>query len=264
VNNSQYSELDRVKLKIRALAAKTVEAGATEEEALAAMNVVGRLLTQYNLSMNELDVRDASYRTIHMQIGRQKRHPVDHCVPSIAALTGTKTWFHKRWGTKADSTYAFFGQEQDLQMAEYLFKLIMSAMASELQAFKQTEEYRIQYYRTALGDKGHRSRTAGERASACISFQRGMASRLAVRLHQMKKEQDDALKAHSNCTALVVLKGQLIEDAFKKQSGIKLRSARVGYHVGNLSAFAAGHEAGEKLNLSRPLNQGSKIAGHLK
>ena len=251
MNTSQYSELDRVKLKIKALAAKTVERGASEEEALAAMNVVGRLLTQYNLSMNELDVRDASYRTIHMQIGRQKRHPVDHCVPSIAALTGTKTWFHKRWGTGADSTYAFFGQEQDLQMAEYLFKLIMSAMESELKAFKTTEEY------FCIGDRGLK-------ASAAISFQRGMASRLSVRLQQMKKEQDDALKAHSNCTALVVLKGQLTEEAFKKQSGIKLRSARIGYRVGNLSAFAAGHEAGDKINLSRPLNQGSKITGHLK
>ena len=250
MNTTQYSELDRIKLKIKALAAKTVDRGASEEEALAAMNVVGRLLTQYNLSMNELDVRDASYKTIHMQIGRQRRHPVDHCVPAIAALTSTKTWFHKRWGTGANSTYAFFGQEQDLQMAEYLFKLIMSAMESEVQVFKRSEGY------VAIGDRGLR-------ASACISFQRGMASRLSVRLQQMKKEQDAAMRAHSTSTALVVLKGQLTEDAFKK-TGTKLRTARTDYRVGNYGAFNAGAQAGNKVNLSRPLNQGDAIKGHLK
>jgi Protein of unknown function (DUF2786) len=250
VNTSQHSELDRIKLKIKALAAKTVEAGATEEEALAAMNVVGRLLTQYNLSMNELDVRDASYRTIHMKIGRQKRHPIDHAIPSIAALTGTKTWFHKRWGTGADSTYAFFGQEQDLDMVEYLFNVIMSAMESEVKAFKRTAEYRAVSW-------------AGGKASAAISFQRGMASRLSGRLHQMKKEQDDALKTRSTSTALVVLKSQLVEEQFKKDVKIKLRSARTSYRVGNYGAFAAGHEAGDKVNLSRPLNHGNVVKGHL-
>jgi Protein of unknown function (DUF2786) len=249
VNTSQYSELDRIKIKIKALAAKTVDRGASEEEALAAMNVVGRLLTQYNLSMNELDVRDASYKTIHLKIGRQKRHPIDHAIPSIAALTGTKTWFHKRWGTGADSTYAFFGQEQDLDMVEYLFKVIMSAMESELRTFKRSAEYAAVSW-------------AGGKASAAISFQRGMASRLSVRLQQMKKEQDDALKARSTSTALVVLKGQLTDEAFKKE-GIKLRSARTNYHVGNIGAFRAGHAAGDKVNLSRPINGSAPVKGHL-
>ena len=250
MNTTQYSELDRVKLKIKALAAKTVDRGATEEEALAAMNVVGRLLTQYNLSMNELDVRDASYKTIHMQIGRQKRHPIDHAVPAIAAMTGTKTWFHKRWGT-GNSTYAFFGQEQDLQMAEYLFKVIMSAMESELKTFKRTVEY-------------HAVTWAGGKASAAISFQRGMASRLSVRLQEMKQEQDEELKARAvTGTALVVLKSQLVEEEFKKQAGVKLRTARTSYRIGNNGAYSAGRAAGDKVNLSRPLNQGAAVKGHL-
>lgn len=251
MNSSQYSELDRIKLKIKALAAKTVDNGATEEEALAAMNKVGHLLTQYNLTMNELDVRDATYRTVHMHIGRQKRHPVDHAVPALAAFTGTKTWFHKRWGTTADSTYAFFGQDQDLAMAEYLFKLIISAMESELRAFKQTDEYR------KLGP------LAGSKASAAISFQRGMASRLGRRLMEMKREQDATMRAHSTSTALIVLKDQLVKEAFRKE-GLKLRSVNTGYRIGNYGAFGAGLKAGDKVNLSRPLNQGSTIKGRLK
>jgi hypothetical protein len=257
MDTSQYTELERIKIKIKALAAKTVEAGATEEEALAAMNVVGRLLTQYNLTMNELDVRDATYRTIHMEIGRQKRHPIDHTIPALAAFTGTKTWFHKRWGTNADSTYAFFGQDQDLVMVEYLYKLIMSAMESELAAFKLTDEYRY------IGDNGRRP--AGMRASAAISFQRGMGSRLAARLMDMKRANDAELKARAATgTALIVLKGKLTEEAFKRDVGMKLRTVRTGYKVGNYGAFAAGHAAGDRVNLSRPIGRGHAVRGLLK
>jgi hypothetical protein len=53
-----HSELARVKTKIKALAAKTVEAGCSEHEALHAAEMVGRLLDQYNLSMDEIDIRE--------------------------------------------------------------------------------------------------------------------------------------------------------------------------------------------------------------
>src|SRR5258708_17553858 len=99
---TQHSELDKIKTKIKALAAKTVDRGATEEEATSAMNLVGRLLLQYNLSMNELEVRDATYKTIYLDIGRKNRHPVDQCAPALADLVGAETWFHRR-GSKTSA-----------------------------------------------------------------------------------------------------------------------------------------------------------------
>jgi len=71
------TNLDDIKLKIKALAAKTVERGCTEHEALSAMAGVGRLLQRYNLTMNELDVRDSTYKTIYIDIERAHRHPID-------------------------------------------------------------------------------------------------------------------------------------------------------------------------------------------
>ena len=251
MDTSQYSELDRIKIKIKALAAKTVDNGASEEEALAAMNVVGRLLTQYNLSMNELDVRDATYRTIHMEIGRQKRHPVDHCIPMLAAFTGTKTWFHKRWGTKAHSTYAFFGQEQDLSMVEYLYKLILSAMELEVKEFKTTEDY-VCHWRSRAESVGmHQLSTRhGDPAGAALA--------------RPEAANDAELKARASTgTALIVLKGKLTEEAFTRE-GVALRTARTGYRIGNHSAFSAGHAAGDKVNLSRPIAERARPRGLLK
>ena len=48
----QQTELGKVKARIRALAAKTVERGCSEAEAMAAAAKVGELLDVYGLSMS--------------------------------------------------------------------------------------------------------------------------------------------------------------------------------------------------------------------
>ena len=53
----QTTELSRVKARIKALAEKTVSNGCTESEAMAAAEMVGRLLERYALSMEEIDIR---------------------------------------------------------------------------------------------------------------------------------------------------------------------------------------------------------------
>ena len=47
----QTTELSRVKARIKALAEKTVTNGCTEAEAMAAADMVGKLLERYALSM---------------------------------------------------------------------------------------------------------------------------------------------------------------------------------------------------------------------
>ena len=53
----QQDELARVKARIKALAERTVARGCTEAEAMAAAEMVGRLLERYALTMDEIDVR---------------------------------------------------------------------------------------------------------------------------------------------------------------------------------------------------------------
>ncbi len=245
MNTSQYTELERIKLKIKALANKTVGNGATEHEALAAMNVVGRLLTQYNLTMNELDVRDASYKTIYVETNRKRRHPIDNSMMALADLFGAKVWFHKRWA-ELYSAYAFFGQQQDLDMIEYLYKVMSTAIDAESSAFKKTETY-----------LGHERRY---RKTAYVNFQKGMAYRLSDRLRKMKRDTDTEIKGTG--TALIVLKSQLTEEAFEK-IGMKLGKAYHHHSRFDGEAYDAGRVAGDKVNLSRPLKSGAEPKGYL-
>jgi hypothetical protein len=242
------TELDKIKLKIKALAAKTVDNGCSEHEAMSAMLGVGRLLSQYNLTMEECDVRQSPCKTIYIDIGRTHRHPIDHCVVALANLVSVKCWFHRHYGKP--SSYAFFGQESDLELVDYLFKVIHRAIETESELFKQDERYYV------IGE-------AGLRRSATVSFQRGMACRISQRLSELKKQNDAELARHRPTgTSLVVLKKQLIEEEFKK-SGVKLGTTRATYRINNRSAFDHGHAAGNKVNLSRPITGQGKTGGLL-
>ena len=55
---SQQTELEKVKMRIRALAARTVDRGCSEAEALAAAQKVGELLEVYGLTMSEVELRE--------------------------------------------------------------------------------------------------------------------------------------------------------------------------------------------------------------
>ena len=72
---SQTTELSRVKARIKALADKTVSNGCTEAEAMAAAEMVGRLLERYALSMEEIDVREEPCVQIEVPIGGKQRRP---------------------------------------------------------------------------------------------------------------------------------------------------------------------------------------------
>jgi len=266
MNTTGFSELDRVKLKIKALADKTVANGCTEEEALAAMAGVGRLLSQYNLSMDEIDVRQAKCKTIYINNDRKKRHPIDGCVVALADFVGAKTWFSSQWA-KVDNkyqkttAYAFFAQEQDCELVEYLFRVIRTAIDTEAKKFRASKDYELMSI-TADCDEDNYA-IGGKRRSAYVSFQRGMAYRISERLHEMKQQNDAEMEAVRASTgrALMVLKGQLVEEEWEKE-GIKLSSNYYVARVRDTSAYQRGRAAGDKVNLNRPLNA-NKAAGYL-
>jgi len=66
-------------------------------------------------------------------------------------------------------TWCFFGREQDVLVAEYVYDVMRAACAAALAQFRQTELYR-------------RRRTAKTRAAAVRAFQEGLADALVRKL----------------------------------------------------------------------------------
>ena len=127
--NTQNDELTRVKLRITALTARTVERGCTEAEAMAAAAMVGRLLERYALTMEEVDIRQQPCVQIAIPIGGKRRRPIDICVPAIARFCDCKVWLTR---SELQSHYVFFGFDTDTQLAAYLFGIIDRAMQHEV------------------------------------------------------------------------------------------------------------------------------------
>ena len=231
----QTNELDRVKARIKALAEKTVSNGCTEAEAMAAAEMVGRLLDRYALSMDEIEVREQQCVQVEVRIGGQRRRPVDCCVTAIARFCDCKVWFSR---DELGVSYVFFGFEADTALAAYLLEVIDRAIQTELATFRT----RCQRF------KG----TALRRAS--ISFQQGMATRVAERLNAMHQARDAGMAAQrSTGTALMLLKHQVVEEAFQ-ETGIRLVSGGgLGWRRVDV-AFRHGVEAGNRVSLDRPVS----------
>jgi len=242
---SQADELLKVKARIKALADKTVDRGCTEAEAMSAAEMVGRLLERYALSMDEIEVRSTRCVQTEVPIGGSRRRPIDGCVMAIARFCDCKVWL-QRGGEAAGAArpprYVFFGFETDTALAIYLFSVIERAIATEVSAFKAARP----------GLRAVRLRQASG------SFQHGVAARVSARLNQMVLEREARVAAQrATGTALIVVKHKIVDAAFA-ETDVRLVSTGTlgGRHVG--AAFREGWAAGERINLSRPVQGGAR------
>jgi hypothetical protein len=244
---SQANELARVKGRIKALTEKTVANGCTEAEAMAAADMVGRLLERYALSMDEIEIRTARCVQAEVSLGGRRRRPIDGCVPTIARFCDCKVWLSRAAtpdplaadfdGTRPGSCYVFFGFETDTALATYLFAVIDRAVTTETSGFKRSN---IQF-------RGVRLRQAS------ASFQHGVVARVSERLDAMLRARDSAVRAQSSTgTALVVAKHRVVEDAFRETDVRLVSMSATGRRV-ITSAFRAGRAAGDRVNLNRPV-----------
>ena len=231
---SQTAELSKVKARIKALTEKTVSNGCTEAEAMAAAEMVGRLLERYALSMDEVDVREAVCVQVAIPIGGQRRRPIDGCVTAIARFCECKVWLAK---LESGTNYVFFGFEPDTALAGYLFSLIDHAIYNELNAFRAA----------------HPRLRGNDLRAASTSFQHGMTVRLAARLDEMHDKRDASVAAQrAGGTALMLVKQTVVEDAFR-QTDIRLTAAAQRAKIPLNGAFKHGMEAGDRVNLTNPV-----------
>ena len=244
---SQTVELSRVKARIKALTEKTVANGCTEAEAMAAAEMVGRLLERYALSMDEIEVRTARCVQAEVPLGGRRRRAIDGCVPAIARFCDCKVWLARGvppdpddpafdW-TSTGSRYVFFGFETDTALATYLFAVIDRAVFTETSAFKRDNpQFRAARLR---------------RASA--SFQHGLVARVAARLEAMHRAREAAVRSQrSTGTALILAKHRVVDDAFREVDVRLVSLNNVGARV-IASAFREGWAAGERVNLNCPV-----------
>jgi len=230
-------ELDKLLQRIRALRAKTVEQGCTEQEALAAAEKVAELLDRHGLTLSELDMRRQACEGAGIATDRKRRAPIDDCVPAIGNFFDCRHWGE----TAADGTlhYVFFGMPADVQAALYLYDLVVLAFASETAQFQAGT-----FYQTA-----HSS----QRRSATSSFQLGLARGIVGKLSALREARQAAMRVGSG-RDLVPIKASIVETELSRL-GLTLRRKTVTRRSVLSDPYAAGQEAGRKFDYRPGIEQ---------
>ncbi len=224
------AELDRLRVRIQALRAKTIDNGCTEDEALSAAAKVAELLDRYDLSLTDVELRAAPCEQRAYETHRKKRIPLDDCIGAIANFCDCRVWREK--SPAGESSYVFFGLRSDVEVAHYLTELIDGAVRAELGRFK-----------TSAGYSQFRHQ---ERHLANASFALGMVVSIANKLTAMKASRDAV--NNSSGRGLVVLKTSVVDAEFDKLH-MKLRTRRSSGRIVSMTAYEAGGVAGASLAL---------------
>jgi uncharacterized protein DUF2786 len=223
--------LDKLKVRIQALRAKTIDNGCTEDEALSAAAKVAELLDRHDLSLTDVELRAAPCERRLYETHRRKRIPLDDCIGAIAHFCDCRVWREKN--AAGESSYVFFGLRSDIEVAHYLAELIDTAVRAELGRFKTSAEY---------GRFRHQ-----QRHLANASFALGMVASIADRLVAMKAARDKV--NDSTGRSMVVLKTSVVAAEFDKLD-LKLRTRRSTSRTVSMAAYEAGGAAGASLAIS--------------
>jgi hypothetical protein len=244
----QQTELAKVKGRIRALTARTVERGCSEAEALAAAAKVGELLEVYGLSMSEVTLREEACIQHRVTIPGPQRLALRWLYPALLRFTECRGW------TDGRADFILYGLEPDVQMAEYLLRVAEGALAYEEARYRATPEYL-------------KSRATPQ--TRLRSFRYGFADRLGKRLEELIEARAAAAEARREAapapqatasTALVLAKEKKVEEGFRNL-GVRLKTVYSTATVRDRGAYGRGQAAGGRVGLERPVGTGPGAKG---
>lgn len=228
---------DKLRTRIQGLRAKTIDNGCTEGEALAAAAKVAELLDRHDLSLSDVEIREAPCERREYETHRKKRIPLDDCIGAIAVFCDCRVWREKN--PAGEGRYVFFGLRSDVEVAHYLTELVDSAVRSELGRYKTGADY--QRFR-------HQ-----ERHLANASFALGMVASIADKLMAMKAARDEVVSGTGR--GLVVLKAAVVDTELEKLD-LRLRTAPRASRMVSPMAYDAGGEAGTSFSIKPAIREG--------
>lgn len=224
--------------KIIALRAKIPANGATEHEALAALELADKLMQKHGITEEELnnvqfkrDMRSGS----HQQ--RQKAlHPSQkYCSVRVARFCGVKTWLDN--GAR---NLAMFGFREDVEMAEFLMSLIHDSMDRGWKEF------------LASNPKDPKV----TRHTQYWSFMIGMANRINETIDMLIEERKKYYEKGTG-TDLISMKNALIDEGLSiLLPSLRLKKTKNTGVRADQDAYGQGQTAGAAVNLRHPLKSG--------
>jgi hypothetical protein len=199
---------------------------------------VAELLDRYDLSLTDVEIREAPCERRVYETRNRKRIPLDECIGAIAEFCDCRVWREK--DAAGEMRYVFFGLASDIEVAHYLTELIDAAVRTELGRYKTSSEYRQFRHQ--------------DRHLANASFALGMVASIADKLLAMKAERDEV--SRSTGRDLVILKAAVVEAELEKLNLTFQKGRRAGRTISQ-SAYEAGGDAGASMAINPAIRSGA-------
>ena len=231
---------EKILRKIHALQDKTVASGCTEEEVQAAIEVMNQLMTEYNLTIEDIQEEyfDFNEDYVWSSSGTTNNNPVKFCMWALGEFCEVRVWLGKRWDTENRQqrhATTFFGEKRDVELAKYLFHVINNSVHREAERFKN---YDMNYF---FGDRN-------QKTNIIKSFKIGMTKRIAERMMEMVRERSKVMNENQKSGIIVYKKGAIDQELEKLNMKFsKGAKSKIGYIDDN--AYSSGKQAGNKVHL---------------
>lgn len=159
------SDVAKIRARLAALRAMTVDRGCTEAEAAAAAEKAAEMLAAHSLTEAELEA--PSFEEIDVRL-RGRRTALDTIWPTVAVFADCAGFLRRREGSWS---FVYFGRDGDVLIAEYVHEVVARAAVDAQIAFRRSEGYQ-------------RRRKAKTRLRAMKAFLEGFAETMRRRLRQ--------------------------------------------------------------------------------
>jgi hypothetical protein len=224
---------DNIKKKIKALLAKTTENGATEAEALAALEKAHELMMENFISEHEITDPYIAEQCVFKTIEKIKSgYNIDVFYATLCRLFDCKHYY-----TTANIT--FFGFEEDAELCAYFYGFIIKACLNKKNKYMRSREYKA----LSLHYSGR---------SLAASFIRGFMVGICRKMQEMYECRKDNLTPEVGL--MVIQKEQLVKKQFE-ESNIKARSVGIRKGKYEAQAFLNGVQQGQDTRITQGINQ---------
>jgi hypothetical protein len=240
------TDQDKLLVRIKALFSKTVEAGATEAEALAAAEKAHELIEKYQIDLGAEELKREGFikKTITMELAGFAF--ARRVLLAIEEFCEVKAWL------EGSGRIVILGLSSDAELAGYLIESLTNFALSGASLHVAME--RKMAIAIAVPMTGAESREAHR------SYLVGCADRISLRLGEMAQQRKARPPSPGSYGALIKLDKPALIDAEMDRLGIHLRMGSCLTSGRDRGSFEAGSAHGAKATFGRPV-AGGRIAG---
>ena len=130
------NDIDKIKGRIKALLSRTVDRGASENEAKIALEKATKLMTEYQITQHDLKTySDDKIEEKTIEISRQSVY-MRGLLASICACFDCESYY-----TSGTKKVTIFGYKTDIDMTEYISSVAFTAIENEINKSKRSEDF---------------------------------------------------------------------------------------------------------------------------